>query len=116
MTEPNTNNPRSEGTPPPPPPPPSESITAKPPAAAPPPPPKPAAKPQAAKAGASRRAFVGAVTWINIGWATMSAAVLGMLLGTIRFLFPNVSSEPPSKVRAGPTDQYEEGKVVERFK
>jgi cytochrome b6-f complex iron-sulfur subunit len=79
--------------------------------------PKPAApKPAPAKAGTSRRGFIAALTWINLGWATMSAAITFMLLGTLRFLFPNVSSEPPSKVRAGPKDQYEEGKVVERFK
>jgi cytochrome b6-f complex iron-sulfur subunit len=131
MTEPNANASGSEGSQPASQPGNSESITPKP--TAPPPPtaitptpapPKPAApkpapagaKPQAAKAGGSRRAFISAMTWINVGWATMSAAVLGMLLGTVRFLFPNVSSEPPSKVRAGPPGQYEEGKVVERFK
>src|ERR1051326_5471503 len=117
MTEPNANVPGSEGTPPPPQPAPAASITPKPPPASPPAAPKPAAaKPQAAKPGTNRRAFVAALTWINLGWATMSASVLGMLLGTVRFLFPNVSSEPPSKVRAGAKDQYEEGKVVERFK
>ena len=39
-----------------------------------------------------------------------------MTLGTVRFLFPNVLSEPPSKVKVGFPDSYEEGKVVERFK
>ena len=42
--------------------------------------------------------------------------MIGMVLGTVRFLFPNVLSEPPSKVKVGFPDQYEEGKVVERFK
>lgn len=46
----------------------------------------------------------------------MSAALLGMLLGTVRFLFPNVLSEPPSKFKVGTPDLYEEGKVEERFK
>ena len=39
-----------------------------------------------------------------------------MVLGTLRFLFPNVLSEPPSKFKVGFPDSYEEGKVVERFK
>ena len=37
-------------------------------------------------------------------------------LGTLRFLFPNVLSEPPSKFKVGFPDAFEEGKVVERFK
>ncbi len=115
MTEPNTNITGSEGNPPPPK---SEAITPAAPAPAPPKPapPKPAAAAKPAAKGTTRRAFVSAVTWINLGWTTMSASVLGMLLGTVRFMFPNVSSEPPSKVRVGPGDQFEDGKVVERFK
>ena len=34
-------------------------------------------------------------------WATFTAAMAGMTLGTLRFLFPNVLSEPPSKVKVG---------------
>ena len=36
--------------------------------------------------------------------------------GLTFFMFPNVLSEPPSKFKVGFPDQYEEGKVVERFK
>lgn len=46
----------------------------------------------------------------------MTASLLGMVLGTVRFLFPNVSSEPPSQVKVGFKDQYEDGQVVDRFK
>src|SRR5207237_470161 len=49
-------------------------------------------------------------------WTTLTAAILGMTLGTVRFLFPNVLSEPPSRVKVGFPDQYEEGQVVERYK
>ena len=35
------------------------------------------------------------------------------LLGTVRFLFPNVLSEPPSKFKVGFPDSYEDGKVVD---
>ena len=37
-------------------------------------------------------------------------------LGTVRFLFPNVLSEPPSTFKAGDVDGYEEGKVEDKFK
>ena len=43
-------------------------------------------------------------------------AVVGMLLGTVRFLFPNVLSEPPSKVKVGDPRNFEEGKVTDNFK
>jgi cytochrome b6-f complex iron-sulfur subunit len=77
---------------------------------------KPAApaKAPAAKKGADRRFFL--FTWIGIAWTTFSLSMLGMVLGTVRFLFPNVLSEPPSTFKAGDPNGYEEGKVVERFK
>jgi cytochrome b6-f complex iron-sulfur subunit len=127
MSEPTTNNPGSAGTVPPAKPdgmPASPATTPEIAAGSPKPavaPPKPAApaKPAAAKpgpAGSTRRVFLSTLTWINIGWIGLGAWTLGTLLGTVRFLFPNVSSEPPSKVDVGRKDQYEEGKVVERFK
>lgn len=95
---------------------------AAPPAAAPPAePPKPApaapAKPPA-KTDTGRRNFLFALfaSWFAIGMAAMTAAIVGMLLGTIRFLFPNVLSEPPSKFKVGEPSVFEEGKVNERFK
>jgi cytochrome b6-f complex iron-sulfur subunit len=91
------------------------------PAVAPPPkpalPPKPAAA-APAKKGKERRFFLLAMfgSWFAIAWTSFTITMLGMVLGTVRFLFPNVLSEPPSQVKAGPPDQYEEGKVVDRFK
>jgi cytochrome b6-f complex iron-sulfur subunit len=88
------------------------AVTTKPAAAA----PKPAAKP-AAK-GKERRFFLYAMfgTWIGMAWTTMTASLGLMTLGTVRFLFPNVLAEPPSKIKVGFPDGYEEGKVVERYK
>ena len=79
--------------------------------------PKPAPARPAAK-GKERRFFLLAIfgSWFAIAWVTFSAAMLGMVLGTVRFLFPNVLAEPPSKFKVGFPDQYEDGKVVERFK
>lgn len=80
----------------------------------------PAKKPAMATAG--RRSFllgwlvVLFGSWFAIAWAAMGASLMGMLLGTVRFLFPNVLSEPPSKFKVGKPDQFEEGKVVERYK
>ncbi|MCS6852083.1 MAG: ubiquinol-cytochrome c reductase iron-sulfur subunit [Gemmataceae bacterium] len=82
-----------------------------------PPKPTPPAKPPA-KAAQERRNILVAMfaTWFGIAWVTLTASLVGMVLGTIRFLFPNVLSEPPSKFKVGFPDQFEEGKVVERFK
>jgi cytochrome b6-f complex iron-sulfur subunit len=76
-------------------------------------PPKPAAAKPPAK-GQDRRFFL--FTWIGIGWFTLTATMVGMVLGTLRFLFPNVLSEPPSSFKAGDANSYEEGKVEDKFK
>ncbi len=93
------------------------SVIAKPPAAA-AAPPKPAPPKPPAKAAQTRRSFLSSIfgTWFGIAWVTFTASMIGMLLGTVRFLFPNVLSEPPSKFKVGPPDTYEPEKVVERFK
>ncbi|HZT79097.1 MAG TPA: ubiquinol-cytochrome c reductase iron-sulfur subunit [Gemmataceae bacterium] len=107
MSDPNPNITPAPGNPPP-----AAGVTPTPPAAA----PKFAAAPRpAAKvAKPSRRFFL--LEWINLGWVALTASLLGMTLGTVRFLFPNVLSEPPSKIKVGFPDNYEEGKVVERYK
>ena len=90
-------------------------------AVAPPPkpalPPKPAAPKPPAKA-ATRRFFLASLlgSWISIAWITFTASMVGMLLGTVRFLFPNVLSEPPSTFKAGDVNSYEENKVDDKFK
>ncbi len=84
--------------------------------------PKPAipAKPPAAavKKGADRRSFL--VKFLTSPWSIASAAFIatmtGWVLGSVRFLYPNVLSEPPSKVRVGPPNKFEDGKVTDEFK
>jgi cytochrome b6-f complex iron-sulfur subunit len=90
--------------------PPPAAVTAKPAA------PKPAAK--APAKGKDRRFFLVAIftSWAAAAWAAMTASLGLMTLGTLRFLYPNVLSEPPSKIKVGFPDNYEEGKVVDRFK
>jgi cytochrome b6-f complex iron-sulfur subunit len=94
--------------------PPAAPAVAKP--VTPPLPPKPAPAKAPAKAGASRRGFLGAFTWIGTAWVAFAGGLGLMTLGTVRFLFPNVLSEPPSTFRAGDPVNYEDAKVDDRFK
>ena len=55
-------------------------------------------------------------SWFAIGWTTFTLSMTALALGTVRFLFPNVLSEPPSSFRAGNFSNYEEDKVDDRFK
>jgi cytochrome b6-f complex iron-sulfur subunit len=80
-------------------------------------PPKPAPPKPPAKAP-TRRFFLFSIvgSWIALAWLTFTASMVGMLLGTVRFLFPNVLSEPPSSFKAGDVNDYEENKVDDKFK
>jgi len=95
---------------------PTRAVTAAPPQPAPAAAPKPAAKPIAK--GKERRFFLVTIftTWFAGAWAAFIASMGLMTLGTLRFLYPNVLSEPPSKIKVGYPDSYEEGKVTDRFK
>ena len=86
--------------------------------AAPPKPPMPAKPAAPAKKGEDRRNFlVKFVTSpVAVAWAAFTTAITFMTLGTARFLFPNVLSEPPSSFRAGFLNSYEEGVVTDQYK
>src|SRR5437879_4478392 len=80
-------------------PPPVSGIAVGPPPEKPPAPPRPVAQtPQ----GPTRRNFaIAAVlalfgSWFAAAWTTFTLSMIGMTLGTVRFMFPNVLSEPPS--------------------
>jgi len=105
----------------------SEPTSPTPPAAAAPAPPAPAkpampAKPAApakpgAKQGDRRSVLIRILTSpYYIAWTAFNLAMAAMTLGTVRFMVPNVLSEPPSKVKVGEPRNFEEGKVVESFK
>lgn len=81
-------------------------------------PPKPAAPKAPAKAGPTRRNFFLTIidSWFTAAWVAFSAAMAGLTLGTVRFLFPNVLSEPPSTFRAGDVNTYEPNKVDDKYK
>jgi cytochrome b6-f complex iron-sulfur subunit len=77
--------------------------------------PKPPAKP--AKTEERRGFILGMVgTWFAFAWTTMAAALGLWTLGTLRFLFPNVLAEPSSKVKVGFPEDFEEGKVTDKYK
>jgi cytochrome b6-f complex iron-sulfur subunit len=112
-TDPTNTNPPSPG------PPPATAVTAAPPAPPKaPPPPRPPAPAKAAAKGTDRRFFLTALfgSWFAIAWTTFTASMIGLTLGTVRFLFPNVLSEPPSSFRAGQATNYEDNRVDDKFK
>jgi cytochrome b6-f complex iron-sulfur subunit len=84
--------------------------------ATPPVPPKPAPPKAPVKGAPSRRGFLGGLTWIATAWITFAGGLGLLTLGTVRFLFPNVLSEPPSTFRAGDPVNYEEAKVDDKYK
>lgn len=100
--------------------PPSSSVASgTPPPAKPPAPPKPVA--QSPEEPTRRNFVVGAVmglfgSWFATGWTTFTLSMTGLTLGTVRFMFPNVLSEPPSTFKAGDVGNYEENKVDDKFK
>lgn len=80
---------------------------------------KPAPKPPAKKKGdADRRFFLLAMfgSWFTVAWVAFTASMVGLLLGTVRFLFPNVLSEPPSTYKAGDINNYEMNVVSDQYK
>ncbi|MBI3409521.1 MAG: ubiquinol-cytochrome c reductase iron-sulfur subunit [Planctomycetes bacterium] len=91
------------------------AVTAAPPTK--PVPPKPAAAKPSAKEP-TRRFFLASIfgSWITVAWVAFSASMAAMLLGTLRFMVPNVLSEPPSTFRAGDPTNFELNKVEDKFK
>jgi cytochrome b6-f complex iron-sulfur subunit len=87
----------------------------------PPMPVKPAyAKPGTAKASkeqiAERRAFLFGMSALAVGFTALSATAAAWTLGSVRFMFPNILREPPSRFSVGTPDKFPPGQVEERFK
>ena len=61
----------------------------------------------------SRRNFL---SWLTAGWLAFAAVTATTLIGTVRFLFPNVLFEPPQTFRAGFPEEYTIDDVSTRFK
>jgi cytochrome b6-f complex iron-sulfur subunit len=87
----------------------------------PPMPVKPAyAKPAAARASkeeiAERRAFLFGMSALAVGFTALAASGAAWTLGSVRFMFPNILREPPSRFTVGTPDKFPPGQVEERFK
>lgn len=75
--------------------------------------PRPVAAP-AGPASPARRQFI--FTWLGLAWVAFTAATVAALSTVLRFMFPNVLFEPKTSFKAGTPDDYEVGKVDERWK
>lgn len=60
-----------------------------------------------------RRSFLG---YLALGWAAFTAAMAQSTIALGRFMFPNVLFEPPSTFKIGFPEEFELGKVEEKFK
>ena len=55
-------------------------------------------------------------SWFAAAWTTFTLSMIALTLGSVRFMFPNVLSEPPSTFKAGDVSNFEENKVDDKFK
>ena len=62
--------------------------------------------------GVTRRSTI---KWMALAWTGFAAATAAGLTATVRFLFPNVLFEPPTRFKAGDPSSYATG-VDERWK
>jgi cytochrome b6-f complex iron-sulfur subunit len=74
----------------------------------------PAVKTPAGPVSPGRRHFI--FTWLGLAWAAFTAATIAALSTVLRFMFPNVLFEPKMSFIAGSPEDYEAGKVDERWK
>ncbi len=78
---------------------------------------KPGATKAAAKeAAAERRAFLFGMSALAVGFTALAATATAGTLGIVRFMFPNILREPPSRFSVGTPDKFPPGQVEERFK
>jgi cytochrome b6-f complex iron-sulfur subunit len=81
-------------------------------------------KPAYAKPGAKpgkdeifeRRIFILGMSALAIGFVGLTTTFVLWTLGTVRFMFPNILREPPSRFSVGTPDKFPAGQVEERFK
>jgi cytochrome b6-f complex iron-sulfur subunit len=81
-------------------------------------------KPAYAKPGAKpskedifeRRVFILGMSALAIGFVGLATTFALWTLGTVRFMFPNILREPPSRFSVGTPDKFPAGQVEERFK
>ena len=72
----------------------------------------PAAPPDLDIDGVTRRSTL---KWMTLAWVGFAAATVAGLTASMRFMFPNVLFEPPTRFKAGDPSTYSPG-VDERWK
>lgn len=73
-------------------------------------------KAEGAGGDSSRRQFLAAIPWVTTAWVAFTGAVGGVLLATLRFMFPNVLYEPPQRFKIGFPGDFQVGMVSTQFK
>ena len=63
-----------------------------------------------------RRAFLFGMSALAVGFTALSATIAAWTLGSVRFMFPNILREPPSRFTVGRPDQFAPGQVEEKYK
>jgi len=78
------------------------------------------ARPAAAKVSKElvmeRRALLFGMSALAVGFTSLAATAVAWTLGSVRFMFPNILREPPSRFSVGTSDKFPPGQVEERFK
>ena len=77
------------------------------------------AKPGADKAkdaAAERRAFLFGLSALAVGFVSLAATNILWGFGMLRFMFPNILREPPSRFKVGFPDQFPPGQVETKYK
>ena len=80
------------------------------------------AKPAAAKLSKEqlesqrRRTFILGMSALALGFLALGSTFGLWILGAVRFMFPNILREPPSRFLVGTPDKFPPGHVEERFK
>jgi cytochrome b6-f complex iron-sulfur subunit len=77
---------------------------------------RPAAEKSSREQILERRAFLFGMSALAVGFTALSATAAAWTLGTVRFMFPNILREPPSRFTVGTPDKFPPGQVEERFK
>ena len=65
---------------------------------------------------AERRSFLFGLTALATGFTALAVTSFLFVMGTVRFMFPNILREPPSRFKVGFPDQFPAGQVQTKFK
>ena len=61
------------------------------------------------------QSFLFGLSALATGFTALAVTSCLFVMGTVRFLFPNVLREPPSRFKVGFPDQFPAGQVQTKF-